>query len=67
MPVLDPDAWRLAVALQKRLGDQAFEKAVERAQTASDARDMASYAVWVDIAKALQELHRPRRSTDPVN
>ena len=54
------DIWRAAAAMVKHFGDGAALEAAQRADRLLDEGDTVGLAVWLRIARAIEELQRDK-------
>ena len=65
--IADRQAWCLAALVLDTRGEQAFEEAVQHAQSAIERRDVTRFEIWAEIAGLIREMQRPRGITEAMN
>jgi len=65
--VADRQTWHLAVLVQDRCGENAFEAAVSLARTAMKTRDSVRFEIWAEVAVLIREMRRPLRLGEALN
>jgi hypothetical protein len=65
--ISDPDIYRAAKMLIDQHGEDAAERAAQRADVLLEEGDVEGAAVWRQILWAVGDLTRARRDDEPVN